>query len=156
MNWIQFAVQWLHVLLGIVWFGYALSMYFLVGPALARLSEGSQREAYLNLGQVGQRVFPIVAPLVVLLGFIRGTFLGPIGSVDDVFGTTYGITWLVALLVSIGLIVNGARNIGPSTIALNDAPDFAAAGARYQRLALIDLGLFGIIFTCMVLMRFGL
>ena len=30
----RFAVQWVHVLLGILWFGYALSMYFLVTPAL--------------------------------------------------------------------------------------------------------------------------
>ncbi len=156
MDWLLFLVQWLHVLLAIVWFGYSLSMYFLVAPALARLSEGSQREANFELGRLAQRVFPIVAPLVILLGILRGTVLGPIDSLDALFGTAYGITWLVALAVSIGLIVNGARNLGPATTGLKDAADFAAASTRVQRLAQIDLAGFLIVFTCMVLMRFNL
>ena len=155
MNWLQFAVQWLHVLLAIVWFGYSLSMSFLIAPALARLHEGSQREANFELGRLGQRVFPIVAPLVILLGIIRGTVFGPIDSIDALFGTGYGITWLVALVVSIGLVVNGARNIGPSTVAMKDAPDLAVAAARLQRFAQIDLVGFAVVFTCMILMRFG-
>lgn len=155
VNWLQFAVQWLHVLLAIVWFGYSLSMNFLVAPALAKLPEGAQREANFELGRLGQRVFPFVAPLVILLGIIRGTVFGPINSIDALFGSTYGITWLVALVVSIGLIVNGARNIGPATVAMKDAPDLAAAGARLQRFATIDIVGFAIVFTCMILMRFG-
>lgn len=155
MNWLQFAVQWLHVLLAIVWFGYSLSLSFLVAPALAKLPEGSQREANFHIGQLGQRVFPIVSPLVILLGIIRGTVFGPIDSIDALVGTIYGITFLVALVVSIGLVVNGARNVGPATTAFKDAPDFAAAGARLQRFAQIDLVGFAIVFTCMVLMRFG-
>jgi uncharacterized membrane protein len=156
VNWLQFAVQWLHVLLAIVWFGYSLSMYFLVAPALARLAEEPQREANFQLGQIGQRVFPIVAPLVILLGIVRGTVFGPIDSLDALFGTAYGITWLVALVVSIGLVINGARNIGPATTGLKDTTDFAAASARLQRLGQIDLVAFAIVFTCMILMRFGL
>jgi putative copper export protein len=156
VNWLQFVVQWLHVLLAILWFGYALSMYFLVAPALARLPEGTQREANLHLGELGQRVFPIVALLVILLGIIRGTVFGPINSIDALLGTAYGITFLVALLVTIGLIVNGARNIGPTTKGLKEAPDFAAAVARLRRFVQIDLALFLVVFTCMILMRFGL
>ena len=156
MNWLTFAVQWLHVLLAILWFGYSLSMSVLVAPALARLPEGPQREANFHLGQLGSRIFPIVAPLVILLGVVRGTVFGPIDSMDALFGTGYGITWLVALLVSIALVVNGARNIGPASMAMKDAPDFAAAGARLQRFAQIDLVGFAIVFTCMILMRFGL
>jgi uncharacterized membrane protein len=144
------------VLLGIVWFGYSLTMYFLVAPALARLPEGSQREANFELGTLGQRVFPIVAPLVILLGIVRGTVFGPIDSLEALFGTTYGITWLVALVVAVGIVVNGARNLGPSFTALKDAPDFAAASQRVQRFAQIDLVGFVIVFTCMILMRFGL
>jgi uncharacterized membrane protein len=156
VNWGQFIFQWLHVLLAIVWFGYSLSMYFLVAPALARLAEGPQREANFELGRLGQRVFPIVAPLVILLGIIRGTVFGPISSFEALFGTTYGITWLVALVVSLLLVFNGARYLGPATTAMKDAADFAGAGARVQRLAQIDLAGFIVVFTCMILMRFGL
>jgi uncharacterized membrane protein len=156
MDWIQFVVQWLHVVLGVLWFGYALSMYFLVTPALAKLPEAAQRDANLYLGEIGAKVFPVVGIGVLLLGVVRGTVLGPIDSVGDVLGTAYGITWLVALLATIALFVTGARFIGPAFVGLKEAPDFPAAVARLRRLTTFDLGLFGVIFTCMILMRFGL
>lgn len=155
MNWLQFAVQWLHVLLGIVWFGYSLSMYFLVSPPLRTLPEDQQREVFRRLAAVGPRVFPIVAVLVLLLGFIRGTFLGPINSISYAFTTTYGITWLVALVATVTLAYTGARHVGPSTAAMADNPDFAAATARMRSVTRIDLGIFFVVFTCMILMRFG-
>ena len=43
MDWLTFGVQWLHVLLGIVWFGFAISMYFFVSPALAEIPESQGR-----------------------------------------------------------------------------------------------------------------
>ena len=90
MNWLQFAVQWLHVLLGIVWFGYTLAMTFLVAPALAKLPEGRRDGSNYHIGALGQRVFPIVALLVIVLGIIRGTFFGPIDSMDDVLAPHTG------------------------------------------------------------------
>ena len=93
--------------------------------------------------------------LVVLLGIIRGTALGPIDSVQAAVTTTYGITWLVALAGTLALFFNGARYVGPGFAALADAPDFRAAGARLQVFTRIDLALFFVIFTCMILMRFG-
>ena len=156
MNWLQFAVQWLHVLLGILWFGYALSMYFLVTPALRELPESQGRITTGRLGEIGGRVFPIVSVLVLLLGVIRGTVFGPIDSIDDLFGTAYGWTFIVALLATLGLFYTGARYLGPGFTALREAPDYLAAAARVRRIAQIDLGLFFIVFTCMILMRFGL
>ena len=155
MDLARFVVQWVHVLLGILWFGYALSMYFLVTPALARLPESAQRDANLHLGELGARVFPVVGGLVLLLGIVRGTILGPIDSVGDVFGTAYGLTWLVALLVTIALFVTGARLLGPAVVGLRETPDFPAGVARIRRIAQFDLVLFLVVFTCMVLMRFG-
>lgn len=155
MDWLQFVVQWLHVLLGITWFGYAISMYFLVSPALAEMPEQQQRATNARLGEIGQKVFPIVGASVLLLGILRGTVFGPIKSLEDLFGTGYGITWIVALLATIALFYTGARHLGPAFVALKDATDFPAAAARMRRLATFDLGLFFVIFTCMILMRFG-
>lgn len=155
MDWVQFIVQWLHVLLGITWFGYAIAMYFLVGPALAEMPEQQQRITNGRLGAIGARVFPMVGGLVLLLGILRGTVFGPIDSTDAVLGTSYGITWLVALAATLALFYTGARHIGPGFEGLRDAPDFPAAAARLRRIATFDLGLFAVIFTCMILMRFG-
>ncbi len=155
MDWLQFVVQWLHVLLGITWFGYAISMFFLVSPALAALPEPELRSTNVRLGALGAKVFPVVGLSVLALGVIRGTLLGPIDSVGEIFTTTYGITWLIALLATVALFVTGARYIGPGFEGLKDAPDLPAAVARLRRISMIDLGLFGIVFTCMIVMRFG-
>ena len=156
MNWVLFGVQWLHVLLGLFWFGYSLAVYFLVAPALVAMPEAAQRDVWGRLGTLAARVLPGVTGLVVLLGIVRGTVFGPINSLEDLFGTAYGVTWLVALIVTIGLIVHGARFLGPATVALRDAPNFEKAAARVRRLATADLAGFAVVFTCMILMRFGL
>jgi hypothetical protein len=98
-------------------------------------------------------VFPIVALLVLLLGILRGTVFGRIQSFDALF-TTYGIVWMIALLFTLGLIFSGARYMGPALAGIKDAPDYRAAGERIRTISRIDLGLFGVVFTCMILMRF--
>lgn len=153
MNWFTVAVQWFHVLLGITWFGYAISLYFLVGPALAELPEDQGRITNSRLGEIGRRVFPIVSVLVLLLGILRGTVFGRIQSFDALL-TTYGIVWLIALVFTLGLIFTGARYMGPALEGIRETPDYRATGERIRAISRIDLGLFGIVFTCMILMRF--
>lgn len=155
MNWPQFVVQWLHVLLGIVWFGYALALYFLISPALMELPEAQGRSTNARIGEIGAKVFPFVGIAVLLLGVIRGTVFGPINSLEDLFGTAYGWTWLVAMVTTVALFVTGARFIGPAFERMKDAPDYAAGVQRLRRVSAIDLGLFFVVFTCMILMRFG-
>jgi uncharacterized membrane protein len=153
VNWLQFAVQWLHVLLAITWFGYAISMHFFVAPALRALPEAEARATNWRLGEIGLRAFPIISALVLILGVLRGTVFGRIQSFEALT-TTYGILFLIALLGTLGLIFTGARFIGPIMSGLRDAPDFGASMARLERISRIDLGLFAIVFTCMILMRF--
>ena len=154
MNWWLVGVQWLHVLLGILWFGYALSMYFLVSPPLMKLPEVQQRDIFARLGAVGPKVFPIVATLVLVLGFVRGTFLGRIQSFDEL-ATTYGILWTIGLLGTLVLFFTGARFIGPAFEGIGTTSDFPAAAARLRAVSRIDLGIFFVVFTCMILMRFN-
>ena len=76
MDWLQFVVQWLHVLLGIFWFGGALYTDIILIPAIRHLSLEKQRELGAALGVRGIAVYRIVAPLIILLGFLRGTVFG--------------------------------------------------------------------------------
>jgi hypothetical protein len=153
VNWLTFGVQWLHVLLGIVWFGFAISMYFLVSPALAEIPESQGRITNSRLAQAAGRVFPVVSLLVLLLGILRGTVFGRIQSINALT-TTYGIVWIIALVTTLGLFFTGARFIGPQFEGLKDAPGYGAALERLRAVSRIDLGLFGVVFTCMILMRF--
>jgi hypothetical protein len=151
-------------LLGIFWFGSALYVDVVLIPAISHLSLEKQREVGAALGVRGTAVFRVVAPLIILLGFLRGTVFGPIKSLD-VLATPYGITWLVALVVTIALYRWGLTTYARALEALatvplapdgSATPEVVAAADRVKRLAVLELVFFFVIFTCMILMRFGL
>jgi hypothetical protein len=108
-----------------VWFGYSLSLAIVVLPAISSLPITTQRQFGAALAKHGTPIITALVPVIVVLGFIRGTFLGPIKSVTDVFNTTYGITWLVALVEAIATYGWGRLVIVPSIDALNAAPQTA-------------------------------
>ena len=164
MDWLQFAVQWLHVLLGILWFGAALYTDVILIPAISHLSLERQREIGAALGVRGTAVFRVVGPLIILLGFLRGTVFGPIKNLD-VLTTAYGLTWLVALLVTIALYRWAFTTYAGALKALttvplapdgSSTPEVEIATERVKKLAVLELVFFFVIFTCMILMRFGL
>jgi hypothetical protein len=168
MDWAQFVVQWLHVGLGVLWFGTVLYNASILIPAISRLPLATQRQVGQAIGEQGFRVIPPVAALVIILGALRGTVFGPIKSVDALT-TAYGITWLVALAFAIGAFAWAERVIKPSLARMNAIPEAEALGPdgaptpaltaaidEMKRYTVLELGFFVVIFTCMVLMRFGL
>jgi len=164
VDWLQFIVQWLHVLLGILWFGAALYTDVILIPAISAFSLEKQRELGAALGVRGTAVFRIVGPAIIVLGFVRGTVFGPIKSIDALT-TAYGITWLVALVVALALYRWAFTTYAGALKALTTVPlapdgsatpEVVAATERVKRLAVLELVFFFVIFTCMVLMRFGL
>jgi uncharacterized membrane protein len=167
MDWALFAVQWLHVFFGIFWFGTVLYSDFILVPALNTLPLDRQREFGSALGRRIVRVIPVVAGLTILLGIIRGIFFSGINSLDALT-TTYGLTWLVALVAAIATYLWGDRVIRPDIERLVAMPDAAATGAeasgtvglsaltdRIKRNSMLELLGFLVIFTCMILMRLG-
>jgi len=165
MDWVVFSVQWLHILFAILWFGNTLSLAAITIPALNRLPLVRQQEVGRVLGEQGLRVIDVVAPTVIVLGVLRGTVFGPIISADYLFGTAYGLTWLVALVVAIATFVWGRYVIVPSTRRLATAPvaadgsptaELSAALRRAKAVTVLELIGFVTVFTCMILMRFGL
>jgi uncharacterized membrane protein len=164
VDWLQFIVQWLHVLLGILWFGAALYTDVILIPAISTFSLEKQRELGAALGVRGTAVFRIVGPAIIVLGFVRGTVFGPIKSIDALT-TAYGITWLVALVVALALYRWAFTTYAGALKALTTVPlapdgsvtpEVVAATERVKRLAVLELVFFFVIFSCMVLMRFGL
>ena len=165
MDWIVFGAQWLHILLGILWFGNSLVLVAIIIPAINRLPILAQREIGAYIGEQAEGVINVVAPSVIVLGIIRGTLLGPIKSLDLLLGTAYGVTWLVALLAAIltffwgrVMISGGVRtmNLAPVNPDGTPTPELLAATDRVKLVASLELVGFLVIFTCMILMRFGL
>jgi uncharacterized membrane protein len=165
MDWVLVGVQWFHVLLGILWFGNALVLDIIVIPAINRLPMVSQREISSSIGSRATPIFHVVVPLIIILGIIRGTLLGPIKSVDFLLGTAYGWTWLTGLVVTLAIYLFGLFVIVPALRTMDAipvgadgsaTPELTAATERVKRLVGIELIGFVAIFTCMILMRFGL
>ena len=169
MDWPTFITQWLHVLLGVFWFGASLTATVILVPALSRLPLADQQRFGAAYGAVANRVLPPVAYAVVILGIIRGTVLGPLQSVDAVLGTAYGLTWLLALVTATGLQLFAQRVVAPNIRRLGEldpttaveedgrpGPELSEIVARAKRHSVAELAGFVLIFTCMILMRFNL
>jgi uncharacterized membrane protein len=165
MDWVVFAAQWLHVLLGILWFGNALVLDVIVIPAINRMPIVAQREVASYIGSRATPIFHMVVPAIIMLGIIRGTVLGPIKSVDVLVGSAYGLTWLTALgatiltyLFGLFAIVPGLHRMDLSPVNPDGSPtpELSTATAHVKRLVGLELLGFLVIFTCMILMRFGL
>lgn len=162
--WLVGAVQWLHVLFGIFWFGVVLTLTFVVVPALSRAPQPGKQTLVGVLQQRLHRLLPAVAGMTILLGLVRGTFMGPVTGLQVALGTAYGWTWTAALVFSIATLIIGARGIGGGFIRLatmaltDDGASRAAYDTQLQRIRLAGyvavVGFLAII-TCMILMRFG-
>lgn len=165
MDWLLFGVQWLHVLLGIIWFGNSLVLALFLIPTLNSMPIRTQRDFGGRYGERSTRIIDVIAPLIIVLGFIRGTLLGPIDAVGDVVSSPYGVTWLVALLTATATFLWGRLMIVPSVRRMNAIPlgpdgeptaELVAATDQVKRVVVLELLGFFVIFTCMILMRFGL
>lgn len=157
MAWLV-AVQWLHVFLGVLWFGGTLYINLILIPAVLPLPREKQQEVAARIGPMTTRVLRPAAIFVIVLGFIRGTFLGQIHNVQDVTGTSYGMTWLVSLIGALLLFAFIELILDPAVRRLNTAKqetEYAASLKRVQVFSVIQLLGFFAIFTCMILMRFG-
>jgi uncharacterized membrane protein len=167
--WMIMLVHWLHVFLGIFWFGSLLYVGFVLVPSLRRLPLEQQRTIPGVVNAQAERVLFPIAILVVILGLVQGTILGPVRSLGSLLGTAYGFTFLVAALVAVATVVWGSVIVTGAIRRLEAFPlegvrmpgskvalDFAAQMQRVRLFVLIELLGFLVIFTCMILMRFGL
>ena len=148
-------IEWLHILGGITWFGGYIFLDFVVWPALLGMPARAGREAHQAIFPIASRTMSLVAPATVLLGAVRGTILGDLRSMATL-ATPYGLTWSVALVVSIALMIWGAQWhdhwLGPVWV---DDTVSQLGVRRLKRGFAFEMAAFGTILACMVLMAFG-
>lgn len=147
------AVQWMHVLGGIFWFGSALTLHFVVLPALKSMPYEAQRAWLVSFAARYGRVIGPIGGLTILFGITRGLVGGVWGSLS----TPYGYTWVASIVLGIGLALIGGRLVGPAAHALAVAPESnsPALGARLARFGIAEIAGFLVLFTMMIAMRFG-
>lgn len=161
--WGVFLMQWVHVMLAIFRFGSVLYADVVVIPALMKLPPEQQKVSAL-LGRRTSRVMLPVSILVVIFGVLLGTLFGDVQSLTFLFGTAYGITFLIAFLLTAALIAWGQFVTTPTIKRLNDialdermiaegkVPAVYTTRMQQVRLsALFELLCLFVIFTTMIL-----
>ncbi len=161
--WSIIAIQWLHVFSGIFWFGSRLVVTLILLPTMRRVSQANQYVFLKELIRHFVRVEPALGVATIVLGFLRGTVFGQVISLDVAFGTTYGLTWTTALVLGVVIAILGGM-VGGSFMKLETIPVaddgssqevFARQIGKTEGYSRLSLALFLLIFTCMILMRFG-
>ncbi len=136
MLWVNVVVLWLHVLGAVIWFGSYTTTALVIAPAMRLLPEES---ATALMEAALPRAKRVVLPAILATGIggiLLGTVFGPIRSLDALFGTTFGWTFLAGTLFGV-LAFYPAK---PAWLVRLRAEPIAFLGA----------------FTAMILMHFGL
>ena len=156
MVWLEASVQWLHILFAIFWFGSTLFTDFVLMPAVMAMSPAGQRELGQRIGPIAARIEPRAAAATIVLGALRGTVFGPVQS-PSALGTAYGLTWLVSLLLAVGLFAFGEWVLTPAVARIPRAAtpeEQARLVGQVRRHALTQLAGFLLILVAMVAMHY--
>ena len=130
-------VHWVHVFLGIFWFGTILYTRVILFPLMKNIpAEHVKAVRGAMVGDPDARRWTYIFSYgTVIMGTIRGAVSGVFGDL----ASPYGVTYLAALA------------IGVFMLALNFSPFFRAPIWRN-----VYVAGFPVMFTLMVFMRFGL
>ncbi|MBA3826142.1 MAG: hypothetical protein H0X24_19855 [Ktedonobacterales bacterium] len=166
-------LRYLHIILGITWFGGTVYRSLILLPGLATLSP-EQRRPFLQSVQEGHETFLLTTGfLVIVLGIMLGAVVGPIQSGSALF-TAYGVTWIASMTLAAIILGWEGFMVSPAIAALapDDAeevvvateparavlppvPSMPGSLRRAQTLAWIEVGGFCLLVSFMVLMHFG-
>ena len=150
-------VHWLHILAGVVWFGGTAAFGLVIWPTLLRRPAHESRSLYQAFEKPAGLVFASAGNAAVLLGILRGTWLGQVRSLSVLTGTPYGQTFLAALFLTIGFIAFGGATRGKLPARVWNGDAYQSGAARFiHRSGLVELVLMVLIVACMVAMHFGL
>ena len=154
MLWVLIALQWLHILAGIFWFGSALTVHIIAFPAFRKFPPETRRTIIEAFAARYGRLVGAVAGLTILLGILRGL----VGGVQNVLTSPYGLTWLAAIILAVAIAAFEGARLSPAVGKLIAAGESEQILALDERLALygkIELSGFLVLFSLMIAMRFG-
>ena len=135
MDWSLFVVHWLHVAFAVFWAGSIAFTRVTLFPALATLPQEQEAAARGSLltGKARQ-ITLITAGGTVVTGILRGLMTGVLDQLNTSYGWIYILSGVLAILMFLFLVDRSPK------------PAF---------LRHVYVAAFPVIFTMMVLMRFG-
>lgn len=164
---LRIAVQWLHVLSGILWIGGGYYTIFVQLPALAAMPMPARGPALMELGPRQVRYILRVAELTLLTGIGNLLMSGRAQQLSEPFGSRWGIVMLIGIVLALvlyGLVRGMTKPLVERllrTAPLAAGGDQAAAAQvpvlreRIRRLGLVQITIGAVIVFAMVMARFS-
>jgi putative copper export protein len=150
-------VHWLHVMAGAVFFGGSVVFGFAMWPVMLRLPARDSRAFYHSIEKPAGIIMASAGHTVLWLGILRGTWFGPIQSVEMLTRTAYGHTFMTALVLTLGLMIYGGISRARLEARVWNGDQYQPGAASFiKRSSAIQVVLLVLIVACMVAMRFGL
>jgi putative copper export protein len=152
-----FLVHWLHIFAAATWLGLVAGTYFIMVPVILQAPAAQSRATWGLFAARMNRLAPIMGQATLLLGLLRGTVFGPIRSFGDLIGTSYGHTFLTALILTIVTSIHGATAASRFEKKVWNGDQYLpGAAAALRKSGVISLTLFALILACMAIMRLGI
>ncbi len=154
MVWFLGVLLFIHILGATFWFGSGLMLQVVFIPSLANMPYEAQHPWLQALSGNYSRIIGPVGGLTILFGILRGAFAGVFGSLN----TAYGITFVVAFVLAVPVIIVGARFIGPTAqkmaVAAN-RDEVIALAKQISRYGRLESGGMVVMLALMVAMHAG-
>jgi len=107
-------LQYVHVLFAATLLGSALFIDLVLWPTLLRRPGAEAKGFFETSLKTTSILMGVSSGITFLSGILRGTVFGNIHTWDDLM-TPYGITFSVALLATLAMMIHGPR-IGPKLL----------------------------------------
>lgn len=158
-------VHFLHVTSGAAWLGGSLFANLFLVPFALRQPIDRRRDLIESLLLGPERLMIGAALLVILTGLARGTFFGPVVTLEAL-SRPYGLVWLLSIVIVAMVFVTGGRLTGPAIHRLAQEDDLwngqsAMAARRREALSRrliigfrVELGGILVVLGLMVLLRY--
>lgn len=149
-------LEYLHIMAGIIWFGGAIWMKFVVMPAVRSSGPERREESMRHVARREVPTFIIAGATTIVLGVLRGTVFGPLRTWSALFQTAYGNTFLLALAVAMLTAALGTTSGWRTEMSLRRGnSNWLVHGITGMALEWAELVGFATMLACMVLMKFG-
>jgi hypothetical protein len=135
-------VQFIHVAAGAAWFGASLFANAALIPYISQQSRARQRELVGGVILGPERILIGTALGAAVTGLIRGIAFGRIQSVAAL-ATPYGIVWLGAIVIALGVFATGGRVTSPAARAIRDDVTASSQGSDERLATLLSRVRFG-------------
>jgi uncharacterized membrane protein len=156
-------LRYIHIVLGIAWFGGTVYRSLIVLPSVAPLTPEQRRPLLRLTLERHETILLTIGLAVVMLGILMGAVVGPIGN-GLAITSAYGLTWLASMTLAFIILGWEGFAVSPAIGALaptdddaseEDVPAPPGSPRRAQTLAWIEIGGFCVLVSFMVLMHFG-